>query len=69
MLIAKSRPIYPLFQPKVIWNGESGALDALLNENSTSESVLQLAQQEMSNATTTTTVGLKNLTEGQALAA
>lgn len=61
-LLANSRPVSPLTVPKVISNGQNGALNALLNV-STSESVLQLVQ-EMPNATLIS--GITNLTEGQA---
>lgn len=63
-LLVNSRPIYPLSRPKVIWNGQDGDINPLL-ENSTAQSLLQLVQ-EMPNSTLVS--GNTNLTGGQALA-
>ena len=51
--------------PRVIWNGQDGASNALLN-NSTTESGLQLVQGTQ-NATFVS--GMTNVTEGEALVA
>ena len=64
-LLVNSRPIYPLTRPRVVWNGQNGALGAGLG-NSSSQSGTQVGQ-GMANATLFSGIG--NATEGQALVA